>query len=321
MSEKAELFGDREIRIERVFDAPVGLVWRAWTDVQHVSNWWGPRGFSTKTHSHDFKPGGTWKFVMIGPDGREYENKVTFLEITHESKIVYKHGGVGDTERVTFTATVEFVALSERRTRLTKRLVFPTAGERDFCANTYGAVEGLTDTMTRLAEFAATLGNTSKPFTIGREFDAPRELVWRAWTDEKEMAKWFGPKGVETVESRMEFRPGGRYRYAMKPPEGDVMWGMWRFREITPPDRLVFVVSFTDPDGRIIHHPMNPTWPLELLTTVTFEARGHRTYVTVRWEAINATPEEIKTFDENHPSMQGGWSGTFERFESYLNNK
>lgn len=140
----------------REFDAPRELVFAAWTDAKHLAQWWGPNGFTTTTSSFDFRPGGIWRFVMHGPDGRDYQNRVTFDEIVPPERIVYRHGGGGeDLEPVQFQQTVLFEDIGGR-TRLTWRGVFSSAAERDRLIKDYGAAKGLMETMARLAEFVAT---------------------------------------------------------------------------------------------------------------------------------------------------------------------
>ena len=160
---------------------------------------------------------------------------------------------------------------------------------------------------------------TSTDFVISRTFDAPRELVWECFTNPERMKDWWGPKGVSVVHSKMDLRVGGTYHYAMKNPDGSVMWGRQVYREITPPSRLVFINSFSDEHGGLSRHPMAPTWPIEMYSVFTLEdAPGGKTKFTVTWRPHNATEEECKTFDSGHQSMQGGWSGTFDVLEAYL---
>ncbi|HEX6179544.1 MAG TPA: SRPBCC domain-containing protein, partial [Thermoanaerobaculia bacterium] len=156
-----------------------------------------------------------------------------------------------------------------------------------------------------------------EPFTISRWFDAPRELIFRVWTDEKHLAKWFGPKGSEVTHSKNDFRPGGTYHYCMRYGSGD-MWGRWVYREITPPSRLVYVSSFSDKDRTLQPAPFAEEWPREMLATVTFEERDGGTNVTVHWLPINAGAAEWETFDNGRASMTGGWTGTFDKLDSYL---
>jgi uncharacterized protein YndB with AHSA1/START domain len=156
-------------------------------------------------------------------------------------------------------------------------------------------------------------------FVITRVFDAERDLVWRCFTEPERMKEWWGPKGSTIIASKMDFRVGGTYLGTMRDAGANVMWGRFVYREITPPQRLVWVHSFSDENGGIARHPLSPAWPLELLTTVTFEEQpGGKTKVTLVWSPLDATAQEQQTFGAAHDGMRGGWGGTFERLESYL---
>jgi uncharacterized protein YndB with AHSA1/START domain len=158
-------------------------------------------------------------------------------------------------------------------------------------------------------------------FVISRVFDAPRDLVWKCFAEPERMKEWFGPKGSVIVASTMDFRVGGTYHGAMRDPSGRVMWAKFVYREIVAPKRLVWVHSFSDEAGGLTRHPLSPTWPLELLATVTFEdAPGGKTNVTLRWSPLNATAEENKTFAAARDGMTQGWTGTFERLADYLSS-
>jgi uncharacterized protein YndB with AHSA1/START domain len=145
---------DREIAAVRVFDAPRELVFRMWTDPEHVGRWWGPRGFTTTTHAMDVRPGGEWRFVMHGPDGTDYPNRVVYTEVVPPERLAYRHSGDTPTDPVKFDVTVTF-ADEGGKTRLSMRMLFPTAGERNAAAEKYGAVEGLNQTLGRLEEILA----------------------------------------------------------------------------------------------------------------------------------------------------------------------
>jgi uncharacterized protein YndB with AHSA1/START domain len=160
--------------------------------------------------------------------------------------------------------------------------------------------------------------NNLQEFVISRTFDAPRELVWKMFTDVKHMKEWWGPKGVTIAKSEMDLRPGGIFHYAMRTADGQTMWGKMAYREITPPSRIVFVNSFSDEAGGVTRHPMAPTWPLEMLSVFTFEEEGDKTKFTVKWTPLNATEEERATFAEGHASMQQGWGGTLDKLVAYL---
>ena len=144
----------RSIITTRVLDAPRKLVFEAWTDPKHLAQWWGPDGFRTTTSAYECKPGGIWRFVMHGPDGRDYQNRITFDEIVKPERLVYHHGGGDDVEPVQFRTTVTFEDLGGK-TRVTLRGVFPSAAERERVIKEYGADKGLVQTLARLAEYVA----------------------------------------------------------------------------------------------------------------------------------------------------------------------
>jgi uncharacterized protein YndB with AHSA1/START domain len=157
-----------------------------------------------------------------------------------------------------------------------------------------------------------------KPFVISREFDAPRELVWKSWTEAERLKQWWGPKGFVVHTCKVDLRAGGMFHYGMTAPDGSKMWGRFVYREIDRPRRLQFIASFSDPEGGISRHPGNIHWPLQMLSTVTFLESNGRTTVTVQWEAHEATDLERQTFQDGMASMQQGWTGTFEQFDDYL---
>ncbi len=141
---------DREIVITRVFDAPRELVFDAFTDPEKVSQWWGPRGFTTTTHSMDVRPGGAWQFVMHGPDGVDYDNRIEYVEVVPPERLFYHHGSVDEPGQ--FDVTVTFVD-EDGKTRLTMRSLFRTAEERNHVVEKYHAIEGGNQTLDRLGEF------------------------------------------------------------------------------------------------------------------------------------------------------------------------
>lgn len=158
----------------------------------------------------------------------------------------------------------------------------------------------------------------NQEFVISRVFNAPRDLVWKCFTDAEHMKQWWGPAGVTIVKSEMDLRPGGRYHYAMRLPDGSLMWGKMAYREIDPPSRIVFVNSFSDEGGGTTRHPMAPTWPLEMLSTFLFEDLGGKTKFTVTWTPLNANEIEKATFAAGHASMNQGWGGTLDKLGVYL---
>ena len=149
MAEKNSLKLDtdpRSIIGIREFDAPRDLVFSVWTDPKHLAQWWGPNGFTITTHSFDMRPGGVWRLVMHGPDGRDYQNENVYVEIAEPERLVYRHVSAPQ-----FQMTVTF-ANDGGKTRLTARMLFESAALRNQTVETFGAVEGLKQTLGRLGE-------------------------------------------------------------------------------------------------------------------------------------------------------------------------
>jgi uncharacterized protein YndB with AHSA1/START domain len=164
------------------------------------------------------------------------------------------------------------------------------------------------------------MNEKNKEFVISREFNVPRDFMFKVWTDPEHMQRWWGPKNFKVTYSRMDFRPGGSYHYCMRSPDGNDMWGKFAYREIVKPERIVFVNSFSDEKGGLTRHPMSPGWPLEMLSTITFAGHLGKTTVTVHWAPLNATEEERRTFEDGFESMQKGWGGTMDQLAEYLTN-
>ena len=142
---------DREIVIERIVDAPRELVWRAWTEADQIAKWWGPNGFTTTIHEMHVRIGGMWRFIMHGPDGTDYPNRIVYREIVKPERLVYDHSDDKGNDR--FQSTVTFAALG-KRTKVTLRAVFETAQARAAKVK-FGAVEGGRQTLARLAQHLA----------------------------------------------------------------------------------------------------------------------------------------------------------------------
>lgn len=155
-------------------------------------------------------------------------------------------------------------------------------------------------------------------FQLTRIFDAPRELVFKAWTEPERLAQWWGPKGFSWVSCKLDLRPGGMFHYCMRSPDGHEMWGRFVYREIVPPERLSFVVSFSDAEGRPQRHPLSATWPVEILSSLVFSERDGKTTVIMKSQPINATQEERQTFIAGRESMQQGFKGTLDQLAEYL---
>jgi uncharacterized protein YndB with AHSA1/START domain len=143
---------DRELVFTRMFNAPRDLVFTAWTDRKHIVHWWGPDGFTNTTLEMDVRPGGVWRFIMHGPDGVDYPNKIVFQKVIRPERLEFLHGPDDDSHSGQFEVTVTFAEVG-KKTELTMRMVFTSKEERDLVVEKYGAVEGNRQTMNRLEEY------------------------------------------------------------------------------------------------------------------------------------------------------------------------
>jgi uncharacterized protein YndB with AHSA1/START domain len=144
-------------------------------------------------------------------------------------------------------------------------------------------------------------GTEDRELTVSRVIDAPRPLVFKAWTDPAQIALWWGPKGFTTVEYQMDIRPGGAYRLVMRSPEGTDHRKRGTYREIVEPERIVFTFAWEEPDGRL---------GVELLVTVTLEVLGSRTRLTLCQTGFDTV--------EWRDSHLAGWTSCLERFGEYM---
>ncbi|MGA9596764.1 MAG: SRPBCC family protein [Acidimicrobiia bacterium] len=140
---------DREVVVSRTIEAPRDLVFEAFSEVRHLSKWFGPTGFSTTTHAFEFRPGGVWDYTMHGPDGTDYPNHVEYLEISPPERIVMRHGSRRD-DPDAFVSTVTFDE-QVGDCEVTLRSVFKTKELRDRAVERFHAIEGAEQTLSRLA--------------------------------------------------------------------------------------------------------------------------------------------------------------------------
>ena len=288
---EVEATAPRAIAASSVFDAPRDVVWRMWTEPDQIAQWWGPEGFTNSIDSMDVRRGGAWTFVMHGPDGRDYDNKIVYMEVVKPTRLAYDH-----VTGPRFHTAVVFTALGDR-TKVSMRMLFATTALRDRTAKEYGAVAGLHQTLGRLADHLAGRApspNTPREVTLTRVFLAPRDRVWRAWTDPEEVTKWWGPKGFSAPGVSIDHRVGGKFRLGMRGVGLDGIerdnWNVGEYREIVPLQRVVASMHFADAEGNPVpasHYGLPGDWPDEVLLTVTFEDLPEgKTKVSVRERGI-----------------------------------
>lgn len=148
---------------------------------------------------------------------------------------------------------------------------------------------------------------------ITRVFNAPRELVWKAWTDPERFKQWWGPKGFTIPSCRIDLRVGGEYLYCMRSPEGKDYWCTGVYKELTEPERLVATDCFADANGKVVpatQYGMSAEFPLEMLVTVTFEDYGGKTRQTLRHVGIPP--------GKDMDGAREGWSESFDKLAEML---
>jgi uncharacterized protein YndB with AHSA1/START domain len=299
--------------VERTYDAPVETVWAALTEPAQMKQWYF-------TEIESFKPEvGFETQVNVRYRGREFLHLWKVTEAVPNKKIAYswRHKDLPGDSIVSFEL---FPEGGKTRLKLTHTGLETFEPKKHPAYARKNHLQGWTHFGTALAEYLQTQASAvGEEFVIVRRFDAPRELVWKVYTEPEHLKHWWGPKGMTMSSCKVDLRPGGLFHYGMKTPDGHEMWGKFVYREIVPPEKLVFVVSFSDAQGGTTRHPMAPTWPLEMLNTITFmQEQDGITKVVFRAVPVNATAEERKTFKEGHKSMQQGFTGTLDQLTAYL---
>jgi uncharacterized protein YndB with AHSA1/START domain len=153
------------------------------------------------------------------------------------------------------------------------------------------------------ATTSAAAETMDRELLITRIFDAPRALVFKAWTEPDRAARWWGPQGFVTVYCNMDVRPGGAFRVCMRSPEGTEHWKQGVYREVVEPERLVFTFAWEDPEGKPRH---------ETVVTVAFAEHGTKTKLTLHQGVF----ETVMARDAH----QSGWTSTLECLADYLAN-
>lgn len=157
--------------------------------------------------------------------------------------------------------------------------------------------------------------SSKNELVIIRVFDAPRELVWKAWTDPEMYKKWWGPKMFTAPDVNIDFRVGGKHHSSMQGPDGKKYWSTGVYKEIVPMEKIVVTDSFADEKGDVVpatYYGMGEGFPEEMLVTVTFEEQDGKTKMTLRHSGIE------KLNDTDRSNMQQGWSESFDKMDALL---
>lgn len=306
-----------ELYLSRVYDAPLRLVWNAWTDPKQAAKWWGPRGFTLTTHSKELRVGGKWIYTMHGPDGTDYPNIATYHEVLEKKRLVYDHGAT-ETTPALFRVTVNFEEKAGR-THMDMTMTLASAEAADAIKIHIKNANG-NSTWDRLAEYLEKEEHGSEVFVVNRSFTGPVELLYDLWTKPEHFSRWLPPTGFEMEFLQKNIEVGGRSLYKMFNKDGPTMYGSILYKEMRKPERLVYIQDFRDADDRLSRHPMLAVWPESMTATVTFTPeRADETRVTVRWQpSAKSTAEELAAFAAHRPSMTLGWTGSFDKLDELL---
>jgi uncharacterized protein YndB with AHSA1/START domain len=271
---------NRELVITRVFNAPRELVFKAWIDRGQVAQWWGPKGFKSSIYDWDARPGGAIRIDMIGPDGVVYPMGGVFREIVEPERLVFITTALEDERGNPGLENVNTVTFAEHngKTKLTLHVVVIKATQ-EAAGALAGMEQGWTQTLDRLDDLVA---SADREIVATRVFDAPRDLVFKMWTDREHVARWWGPKGFTNTIYEMDVRPGGVWRFVMHGPDGVDYRNKVVYIEIVKPERLVY------------SHVSAPQFQMR----VTFEEQGAKTKVTARmlFESATLRDNVVKQF-------------------------
>lgn len=305
---------ESEYTITRVYDAPLKLVWEAWTDPKKAAKWWGPRGFTITTHNKDFRTGGTWNYTMHGPDGTNWPNITKYLEVVPMKKMVYDHGG-NETQPPLFRVTVTF----EEVLKKTVMVMTMDFGSADKAKQMKAFIKqaGGNSTWDRLGEYLGDEEGKNK-FIINRAFETDAATMFKMFTDAGHFAKWLPPTGFTMPIKNADVKVGGAINYSMT--NGEVSFhGRITYREITP-EKIVYVMEFLDEKGNITRHPALKVFPANLVNTIliTQESPGITRVTVESMAGEGSTKEEVQAFMDLRSSMTEGWTGSFDKLEDLL---
>jgi uncharacterized protein YndB with AHSA1/START domain len=289
---------ENELLVTRVFDAPVGLVYRTWTEPGHVVCWWMPKGFSApKVETMDVRTGGTWRIRMPHTDGNVYAAYGVYREVVKEKRLAWDDFCDEDGKHFHKAfVTVDFEALSAGKTRVTLRARLEDVPGRDprwtMDVMEKGWVEGWKDNLELLASYLPKAASTAdREIVLERTYDAPRELVYKVWTDPEHVVKWWGPNGFTTTNHSMDVRVGGGWRYTMHGPDGTDYPNVTTFLVVEPNERLVYDHG-DDQNPRLFQ------------ASATFDDVGGKTRLTLR--LVFDTAEQRDATVEKSGAIEGG---------------
>ncbi len=287
----------KELTLTRVFDAPRELVFKAWTDPKHMAQWWGPKDFTNPVCELDVRPGGAIRIDMRGPDGVVYPMGGVFHEIVKPERLVFTSSAFKDEKGHPQLEVLNTVTFSEQNGKTILTLHAVVVKSAPAVAGALAGMEaGWSQSLDRLAAATSTAG---REITATRIFDAPRDLVFKVWTDPKHIAQWWGPKGFTNTIHEMDVRPGGVWRFIMHGPDGVDYQNKIVYTEVVKPERIAY------------SHVSGPLFDV----TVTFEEQDSKTKLTM--QMLFKTAEERDGVVKKYGAVEG-LNQTLDRLRDHL---
>jgi uncharacterized protein YndB with AHSA1/START domain len=287
----------KELTFTRVFNAPRTLVFKVWTEAEHLAKWWGPHHFTSAVKELDARPGGAIRVDMRGPDGTIFAMGGNFEEIEEPYRLVLTTTALNAETGTPYLKVLNIVTFTEHNGRTTMTLHAAVLEALPDAAFALGGMEtGWTQSLERLNALLHnylkngsvnhnpfTTETTDREITGSRIFNAPRELVFKMWTDPEHIVKWWGPTGFRNTIFEMDVRPGGKWRHLMHGPDGVDYKNESIYLEVIQPERLVY------------QHISAPGF----ISTVTFEDLGDKTKVNMHmlFETAEIRDTTVKVFN------------------------
>jgi len=290
-----------EVTVTRMIDAPADLVFRAWTEGEHLAKWYAPEGFGVGRAESDAKEGGAFTIVMKGPDGAEYPLWGTYTEFDPPKKLVTAVTAAGPDgtpalDAVTTVTLIDHDGKTEMTVHEKASALTPEAAQM-----LAGMEIGLQQSLRRLDDLVT--GAIDRSIVLSRMLEAPREQVFELWTSAEHLANWWGPNGFTLTTHEADIRPGGLWRFTMHGPGGVDYPNILRYDEIRAPE----LITFEHGDG-VGESP-------SFRGTITFDDFQGMTVLTMR--SIFESPDELQRVVEKVGAIEGG-NQTLDRLVGYV---
>lgn len=302
--------------LTRVFRAPKDLVYKMWTEPEHLKEWWGPHQFTTPECMMDVRAGGAMRITMRWPSGELEPAEGRFDEVIPGEKLVFTLKVPDKKTNVPMfevRTTVLFgSAGTNTKLTITVHVLMSTPAAEE---SLKGMSIGWTQTLERL-ENVLPGSDQEREIVVTRVFNASREQVFAALTRPEHLKNWWAPKNFTTPYCTVDLRVGGKIHYCMKSADGFEAWGIGVFKEIWEPGRIVYTDSFADKEGNPVLpvvYGLSAEHPAESEVTMTLTTAGGGTRLTLR--------HSIAAHVKERGDTKAGWNEMLDRLETLLGSQ